>query len=124
MEKLSQGGSFFFFAEKTAVLSAALLRGYVYEKRKTLLENSWIVGGLSNNHNRIYECAYFYMERSAGHNRLYARKHEKYAVVCNDFTVITTHYCLVRAEKVKAVGTSFDRKRKKYGNQNMDFGSS
>ena len=64
------------------------------------------------------------MEENAGHNGLYARKYERHTAICYD-AAVTAAYCnLVRAEKVKAVGTSSDRKRKKHGNRNVDFEAS
>lgn len=47
------GGSFFFYRENGSFV-CALLRGYVYEKRNDLLENSRTIGSSSDNHNRIY----------------------------------------------------------------------
>ena len=64
------------------------------------------------------------MEESPGHNGLYARQYEKYTAICYNASVIAAHYYLVCAEKVKAVGASSDRKRKKHRDQYLGFGTS
>lgn len=61
------------------------------------------------------------MEKSQRHNGLYEPQHEKYPTVYYDASGIAAYCYPVRAEKVKAVGTYSDRKRKKHGNRNEDF---